>query len=132
MGNDDDYNPHQMGEHIRVHQIISDLENFKGKSKAEQKRGTILFSGYGASIEEGFCTFREAIAIQHTTVTFDTWYSIVQIEWLRDFLQGGLQAHFIENKLLHQIFNIDNSRFVTKLVMTKDEKRDYKSKKSFA
>ena len=120
--NDNDYDPYVLDGFMDVTQIIEDLENVKAKNKTEQKRMNILFAGYGASVEQGFCPFTEEITLHHTTSNYTDWCSIIQIEWFRDYLQGGFHSHLVSNELLHQIFDIDPSLFVNKVKISKEDK----------
>jgi len=122
----DDYDCFAFDGFIDMDQMFSDLET-DTKKKADRKVTNDLLLSTKASIEEGICPFRETLKPQSSEVFYDTWASIIQIDWFRDYLSGGFLIHLCQNELVQQIFDINPSCFVSRHFTTDDEKRAYNS-----
>jgi hypothetical protein len=117
-----------------VGQAMEDLQDYSSaKSKAEEKVTKDLFSSLLTSLESGVCPFQETFVVQRSKAVYDDWCTVTQIEWLRDYLQGGMLAHLSSNELIHQILDIDPENFSSRPErLSQQEKRATKSKCSQA
>jgi len=74
----------------------------------------------------------EILSFKHQKFSFDTWASIHQLNRLRDCLGEGLHIHFVENDIIHDIFNIQVDKDAKKTQLSQVEKRMYLSPNSEA
>jgi len=110
--------------YIDVHELLETLKDEKAKhigkkDKAKQKG---VVRDFKRSIELGE-TPDETLEFQHQKVKFDKWHYIIQLDKFREVLNEGLQTHFENNVLLHDIFDVTIERDKGKKLMTKAEKK---------
>lgn len=64
----------------------------------------------------------EQLSFKFQKFQFDSWSSIVQLESFRECLGEGFHVHFIENRLLQEIFHIKIDKDAKKAELTHSEK----------
>jgi len=110
-----------------LYQLCSDKSKQRAKKdKAKQKAPFKDITGF---IESGD-TPEEKLSFKHQTFLFDTWAQIIQLNAFRDFLAQGLQTHFENNPLLHDVFHIEVNKQAKKVQLSQVEKRMFMSPSS--
>ena len=123
---EDTFDVYSLDGYFDIDRMLETIENgTKHKvvslSKDEQKVLKSNFKNFLLGINEGDCP-TEQLSIGNETVQIRDWSGVVQVNYLREFLQGGLLVHLTGNDLLHQIFEIDQSKIYQSLSMTKVER----------
>jgi hypothetical protein len=106
-------------------------ERARHQSRKEQLRQRSGFKDLVRSIEDGVVP-EEKLVFNKSPIVFRSWVHLKQLNAVRDALGEGLQAHFIENPLLSEVFSATVSKSVQAHSMSAVEKRMVMSPSSFA
>jgi len=81
------------------------------------------------SLERGIAP-KEVLSFKHQKIEFDNWEKLVQLDFMRETLNEGLQLHFEKNDLLQEIFDVGHLKDAKKTQLSQTEKRLYFSPSS--
>lgn len=85
----------------KLQDLSADRSRYQSKDKVLKQRSG--FREIVNSVEEG--DFEPTVlAINRSTVHFDNWAQLKRLNFFRAILGEGIQEHFIENELLHEVF----------------------------
>lgn len=108
---------------------IHDLSNDRSKGRKEKNKQKNIFRQVAAYLEREQMPL-EQLSFKFQKFQFDSWSSIVQLESFRECLGEGFHVHFIENRLLQEIFHIKIDKDAKKAELTHSEKRLFLSPSS--
>mmetsp|Transcript_4857 Transcript_4857/g.6784 ORF Transcript_4857/g.6784 Transcript_4857/m.6784 type:complete len:382 (+) Transcript_4857:28-1173(+) len=103
-----------------LHELASDKTKMRARKDKLKQR--LPFKEIVASVEEGIIP-TEILSFKHQKFTFENWEKLIQLDAVRELLAEGLQTHFENNPLLHQIFDISLDKQAKKTQLSSVEKR---------
>jgi Interferon-related developmental regulator (IFRD)/Interferon-related protein conserved region len=106
-------------------------ESTRRKSKKELFAQRRIFKNIERSIVDDELD-ADVVVVNKQKFYFDSWARIVQLDAFRAILRSGLQAHMLDNELLHQVFDMNIDRSTVDTSMSHVQKRLTKSKNSAA
>jgi len=116
---------------VDVDGLLDILYGMKDKSKAKKDKAKqrLPFKDIRDYIENGDIP-KQTLTFKHQKYDFDTWSSLIQIGAFRDILGEGLDTHFVNNELLHQIFDVTVNLDAKKIALSAVNKRMFMSPSS--
>jgi len=105
-----------------------EIVNNQKKDKDKQRN---IFKQISSYLFENISP-EEVLSFKHQKFTFDTWTSIHQLNFFRECLGEGLHIHFVQNNLIHDIFDISLDKDAKKVHLSQIQKRMYLSPNSEA
>lgn len=116
-----------------LQQQIVHFSNQSGHSisKKAKKEQRAIFREYMATIVDDEFP-QQTVSFRGGTLTLTSWKEIVQLNFIRHCLQGGLQTQILTNPTLHTIFSTDGNVLNSDGHLSQLEKRLFLSKTSEA
>ena len=109
--------------------LASEYDRSKGKKERKEQRS--VFRDIVATVSEGQSPECQ-MTIRNESLTFQTWASILQLNFIKSVLGPGFQYHFRNNSLIRDIFQLGAPpEEAAEDKMTKLEKRMYMSENSY-
>eukprot|EP01102_Stenamoeba_stenopodia_P008487 TRINITY_DN2441_c0_g6_i1.p1 TRINITY_DN2441_c0_g6~~TRINITY_DN2441_c0_g6_i1.p1 ORF type:complete len:445 (+),score=138.50 TRINITY_DN2441_c0_g6_i1:296-1630(+) len=114
-------------------ELLEDLsrENNRFVSKKELSAQRNTFKDIYAAVQNGTVP-STTLVFQHQKVSFTSWADVKKLELFRDILGTGLQHHFVNNELLHEVFGVSINPEQAKVSLSALEKRSLMSPSSAA
>ncbi|ESQ51197.1 hypothetical protein EUTSA_v10017549mg [Eutrema salsugineum] len=100
----------------------------KGSAKKDLNAQRNLFRDLVVFLEGGYAP-ETSTKVGGNTLQTRTWYQMIQFNFLKHFLGGGLIKHMQENEFLHDVFSFTPKK-IGATIMSSDEKRFLKSPNS--
>lgn len=116
-----------------LQQQIVHFSNQSGHSisKKVKKEQRAIFREYAATLVDGESP-QQIVSFRGGSLTLTSWREIVQLNFIRHCLQGGLQTQILTNTTLQAIFCADGNALNSKGHLSQLEKRLFLSKTSEA
>ena len=83
--------------------LASEYDRSKGKKERKEQRS--VFRDIVATVSEGQSPECQ-MTIRNESLTFETWASILQLNFIKSVLGPGFQHHFRNNSLIRDIFQL--------------------------
>ena len=132
----DTFDLYSLDGYFEIDRLLESIENCTrhkvlSLGKDEQKILKSNFKNFSAGVNDGTCPV-ETLSVGSESAQIRDWASVVQVNYFREFLQGGLLPHLLTNDLLHQIFEIDESKIhvATRGNFNRAERKAFQSKNS--
>jgi len=116
-----------------LQQNIVHISNQSGHSisKKAKKEQRAIFREYVSTIVDGEFP-QQSVSFRGGTLTLTSWKEVVQLNFIRHCLQGGLQTQILTNPTLQSIFSADGNVLNSDGHLSQLEKRLFLSKTSEA